>query len=48
MLEKVKKDITYICSVFDLNPGISYALLRDNINLVHTAKIKEILKKIGR
>jgi len=48
MLEKVKKDITYICSVFDLNPGISYAHLRDNINLVHTAKIKEILKKIER
>jgi len=47
MLEKVKNDITYICSVFDLNPGISYVHSRDNINVVRTDKIKEILKNIG-
>jgi hypothetical protein len=46
MLEKVKQDIIYICSVFELDPSISFVHLRDNIEMLRSPKIKEILKKI--
>ena len=46
MLEKVKQDIIYICSVFELDPSISFVHLRDNIEMLRSPRIKEILKKI--